>query len=240
MSFLNSIFISQILLLAIIFLAQTLPIFAQSTLFNIPSTDVLPKKKIYLEFDFVSHLESYKKGGFQSYIPRAVVGLGKKIEVGVNVGFTRSSVPNSIEVQPNIKYQLYSGEKNGVAATAGTVLYAPITRRAGTNTFAMVYSNVSKQVPGKYGPRFTGGVYGLVNRIKGTGARGGVMVGYEQPITSKVKFVSDWFSGNNRFGYVTPGIAVTTGKTSALYAGYSIGNEGRKNNALFIYYGITF
>ncbi len=75
---------------------------------------------------------------------------------------------------------------------------------------------------------------------EGTGQRGGVMIGYEQSLHRKVKFVTDWYSGNNRFGYVTPGLAFTTSKTSAFYAGYSIGNNGRKNNALFLYYGITF
>ena len=39
---------------------------AQSTLFNIPSTDVVAKKKTYVEFDFISHLESHRKGGFQA------------------------------------------------------------------------------------------------------------------------------------------------------------------------------
>jgi hypothetical protein len=55
-----------------------------------------------------------------------------------------------------------------------------------------------------------------------------------------VNFVADWLSGKNRFGYVTPGLSFIVSKTSALYAGYSIGNQGRKNNALFVYYGITF
>ena len=55
---------------------------AQSTIFNIPSTDVVPKKKVYLEFDFLSHFESHEDGGFQTYVPRAVVGVGKGVEVG--------------------------------------------------------------------------------------------------------------------------------------------------------------
>ena len=213
---------------------------AQSTLFNIPSTDIVPEKKVYLELDFLGHFESYKNSGFQSYIPRAVVGLGKKVEVGVNVAYTKSAVPNSIEVQPNIKYQAYQNEKLGVAVSTGVILYAPITRRAGTNTFGLIYGNVSKQFKGSYGPRITGGGYGLVNRASGNGGKAGVLVGLEQPLTTKVKFVTDWFSGKNRFGYVTPGLAFTTGKTSAFYAGYSIGNSGRKNNALFVYWGITF
>jgi hypothetical protein len=236
---LKSILSIPITIFAIIFIVQ-ITAFSQSTLFNIPSTDVVLRKNVYVEFDFVSHLEVYNKGGFKAYIPRIVVGTGKKFEVGMNVAYTKSATPNSLEIQPNIKYQMYAGESNGVAASVGTILYAPVTRRAGTSTFALVYTNVSKQVKGKYGPRVTGGVYGIVNGAKNTGTKGGGMIGYEQPLGSKVKFVADWFSGKNRFGYVTPGFTITTSKASALYIGYSIGNEGRKNNALFVYYGITF
>ncbi len=213
---------------------------AQTTLFNIPATDVVSKGKVYVEFDFLSHLENYNKGGFQSYIPRTVVGLGKKFEAGVNVAYTKSATPNSLEIQPNIKYQAYQNEKNGVAVATGIILYAPVTHRAGTNTFALTYGNISKQFKGNHGARITGGGYALVNRASGTGTKGGAILGFEEPITPKLKFVADWFSGKNRFGYGTPGFALTTGKNSALYAGYSIGNSGRKNNALFVFWGITF
>jgi hypothetical protein len=239
MRYLKSIVQWNITLFLLIFLINLPSVKAQSTLFNIPSTDVVPQKKVYLEFDFLAHLESYRKGGFQAYIPRAVVGLGRKTEIGVNVAYTRSATPNSVEIQPNIKYQAYQSEKYGVAVSTGAILYAPVTRRAGTNTFGLLYGNVSKQFKGNYGARLTGGGYGLVNRASGTGDKGGAIIGYEQPITRKIKFVADWFSGKNRFGYATPGLAIVTGKTSALYAGYSIGNSGRKNNALFIYWGIT-
>lgn len=214
---------------------------AQSTLFNIPSTDVVPKKKVYLEFDFISHLESHDDGGFQTYVPRGVVGVGKGVEFGINVAATDALAPDQpVEIQPNIKYQFYASEKNGVASSVGGILYAPIVNTAGTDTFGFIYTNVSKQVKGKYGPRLTVGGYGLVGRLDGTGTKGGAMVGYEQPLHSKVKFVADWFSGKNRFGYVTPGFSFTVTGNSAFYAGYSIGNQGRKNNALFLYYGITF
>jgi hypothetical protein len=240
MRYLESIIKLKFVLAAVLFFSFLQTANSQSTLFNIPSTDVVARKSVYLEFDFLAHLEGYDKGGFQAYIPRAVVGIGKKTEVGVNVAFTRTGTPNSVEVQPNIKYQVFQSEKYGVAVSTGAILFAPITRRRGTNTFGMFYANISKQFKGDYGARVTGGGYGLVNRSKGTGQRGGVMVGYEQPLHKKVKFVTDWYSGNNRFGYVTPGLAFTTSKTSALYAGYSIGNNGRKNNALFVYWGITF
>src|ERR687886_2032648 len=89
---------------------------AQSTLFNIPSTDVVAEKKTYLEFDFVSHLESHEDGGFRAYVPRAVFGLGKGVEAGVNVTFADALAPDQqVELQPNVKYQFYSNESSGVA-----------------------------------------------------------------------------------------------------------------------------
>ena len=214
---------------------------AQSTLFNIPSTDVVAKKKTYFEFDFVSHPESHESGGFQTYVPRVVSGLGKRLEAGLNVTFTDALAPDQpVELQPNVKYQFYNNETKGVAASAGGILYAAVAHRAGTDTFGLLYTVVSKKFKGPYGPRVTGGGYGLVGRANGQGSEGGAIVGYEQPLAKRVSFVSDWFSGRNRFGYVTPGLAFTLPRASALYAGYSIGNFGRKNNALFVYYGITF
>lgn len=214
---------------------------AQSTLFNIPSTDVVAKKKVYVEFDFISHLEPHDEGGFQAYIPRVVVGVGGDVEVGANVSFTDALAPDQpVEFQPNAKYRFYNNEGNGVAASVGGILYTPIANRAGVDTFGLLYTTVSKKVKGTYGPRLTGGGYGLVGRANGNGSEGGAIVGYEQPLHAKVNFVADWLSGKNRFGYVTPGLSFVTSSKSALYAGYSIGNQGRKNNALFVYYGYTF
>ncbi len=213
---------------------------AQSTLFNIPSTDVQAKKKVYTEFDFISHLEPHDEGGFQSYVGRVVVGTGGNFEVGANLAFTDALAPDQpVELQPNVKYQFYNDESSGVAAAVGGILYTPIANRAGVDTFGLLYTVVSKKVKGAYGPRLTGGGYGLVGRANGNGSEGGAIVGYEQPLHPKVSFVADWLSGRNRFGYVTPGFSFVTSSRSALYAGYSIGNQGRGNNALFVYYGIT-
>jgi hypothetical protein len=214
---------------------------AQSTLFNIPSTDVVATRKTYVEFDFISHLESHEKGGFQAYVPRVVVGVAKGLEVGANVAFLDTLAPDQpVELQPNVKYQFYNSEDNGVAAAAGGILYTPIANRTGIDTFGLLYSTVSKKFKGDHGPRLTGGGYGLVGRANGNGTEGGAIVGYEQPLHPRVNFVADWLSGKNRFGYVTPGFSFVVTKSSAFYAGYSIGNIGRKNNALFLYYGITF
>jgi hypothetical protein len=214
---------------------------AQSTLFNVPSTDVVAKKKVYLEFDFISHLTSHTNGGFQIYAPRAVFGVAKGVEAGVNVSVVDALAPNQpVYISPNVKWQFYSNEKTGVAVAAGGLLYTPIAHRAGADTYGFVYSVVSKKVKSDYGPRLTGGGYALPGLADGLGTKGGAIVGYEQPLAKKVTFVADWFSGKNAFGYVTPGFSFTLPKSSLLNVGYSIGNHGRGNNALFVYYGITF
>ncbi len=214
--------------------------FAQSTIFNIPSTDVVAKKKVYFEFDFIGHLESDQNGGFQTYIPRVVVGAGKGVEVGVNIAATRSAAPSLVYIQPNIKWQFYANEKAGTALTAGAIAYIPAKDRKFNDTFGFLYGNGSKKFKGTYGPRITVGGYGLVDYDASGLDKGGAMVGYEQPLSGKVSFVTDWFSGTNGFGYVTPGISITLPKNSLFNAGYSVGNKGKKNNGLFVYYGITF
>ena len=214
---------------------------AQSTLFNVPSTDVVAKKKVYLEFDFLSHFTSHSNGGFQIYAPRAVVGVAKGVEAGVNVSFVDALAPNQpIYISPNMKWQFYNNEKTAVAVAAGGLLYTPIAHRAGADTYGFVYSVVSKKVKSNYGPRLTGGGYALPGLTSGLGTKGGAIVGYEQPLATRVTFVADWFSGKNAFGYATPGLSFTLPNNSLLNVGYSVGNHGRGNNALFVYYGITF
>jgi hypothetical protein len=213
---------------------------AQSTLVNVPSTDIVAKGHVYVEFDFVTNYAWQRDNSFRSYAPRAVVGVAKNVEAGVNVAYTDGAGVQPIEVQPNIKWRFFENEKLGLAASAGCILYFPVTHRVGTDTFGLCYSVLSKKINGKYGPRLTGGGYALVNRRNGNGAKAGTIVGIEQPLLPKVNFVTDWFSGDNRFGFVTPGLSFTTSKRSSLYTGYSIANHGRGNNALFAFYGIMF
>jgi len=66
------------------------------------------------------------------------------------------------------------------------------------------------------------------------------MVGVVQPINRKFSFVSDWFSGHNRLGYASAGVNWNITSRQYLLVGYSFGNSGRGNNALAVYYGITF
>ena len=228
------IFLGAVLLLSLSSAA------AQSTIFNIPSSDVQAPSKVYLEADFITHFASYKDGGYQTYAPRVVVGLPGNTEVGVNVFYTRTSPAEPVDVQPNFKWQFYNNEKRGVALAAGVLVSIPVTRRREGKTTGMLYVVGSKRFPGTYGPRLTFGGYNLVGRFDDGTDKTGVLAGYEQPLTKRFSFVADWFSGKNDVGYVTAGTGITLSPKQNVYAGYSFGNQGRGNNSLGVYYGYSF
>lgn len=220
--------------------------FAQSTLFNIPSTDAVAVKKLYAEFDFFVQMPA-TEGASRLYVyaPRAVVGVGRGVEAGVNVAFFHTSGFTQSYIQPNVKWRFAADDDKGLAASAGTILYTPGNNRDALDTFGLVYGNFSKKVKsGNYGPRFTVGPYAVYSgESTWSGPKGGVIAGYEQPIHSKVTIVADWFSGKNFYGYFTPGVSFTLPHSSLFNIGYSIGNDsydGNNNRLLFMYYGITF
>jgi hypothetical protein len=220
------------------------PVAAQSTIFNVPTTDTVAVGKAYFEFDYLPQVPGPDEGGsFQTYTPRIVFGVVPNLEAGVNVSNLRSNGETFSLFQPNVKYKFYADDAKGLAAAAGVIGYIPITHREDSATFGLVYGNFSKKI--KQGARFTIGGYGVPAGDAFVGPKGGVLAGYEQPITSKVSIVADWFSGKNFFGFFTPGISITLPANGLLNVGYSIGNDSfgdppNHNRTLFVYYGITF
>jgi len=244
--------------LAFVLTAQTA--MAQSTIFNIPTTDTVAKGKGYFEFDFLAQAPGTDSTRIYVYNPRVLVGLGDKAEVGVNFPTYHTSgidSPNNFAYfQPNVKFKYYNNDDAGVALAAGIVWNTPINQRSGQDSWGYIYTNLSKKVKsGAYGPRFTAGPYGVLGANQdGTNGptsfldqpRAGAIVGYEQPIHAKASIVADWFSGKNGLGYFTPGVSITLPRSGLLNVGYSFGNDSwknsndSKNRYFFAYYGVTF
>jgi hypothetical protein len=244
------------LFVALLFVITAQTAMAQSTIFNIPSTDTVSKGKGYFEFDFLPQAPGTDTSRTYLYNPRLVVGAGDKAEFGVNFPtYHTGGSPNFAYIQPNFKFKYYNNDDMGVAATVGILWNTPVNQRDGQDSWGLVYGNFSKKVKsGNYGPRFTAGPYAVVGAnqdplqgpVSFTGPRGGVILGYEQPIHPKASIVADWFSGKNGLGYFTPGVSITLPGNGLLNIGYSLGNNSfensnaAKNRYLFIYYGVTF
>ena len=221
------------------------PVAAQSTIFNVPTTDTVAVGKAYFEFDYLPQVPGPDEGGsFQTYTPRIVLGVVPNVEAGVNVSNFHFNDETFSLFQPNAKYKFYADDAKGLAAAAGIIGYIPVNHRDDSATFGLVYGNFSKKFKsGQYGPRITFGPYGVLGDI--SGPNGGVLAGYEQPVSGAVSIVADWFSGKNFFGFFTPGVSITLPRNGLLNIGYSFGNDsfedpGNDNRTLFVYYGITF
>ena len=233
-------------LVVILFALSGRQAIAQSTLFNIPSTDTVSAKKVYAEFDFFAQMpKTSGSDRLYVYAPRVVVGVPGNFEAGVNIAAFHTKTSTQSYFQPNVKWKFASNDESGVAASAGTIYYKAINNRTAVDSFGIVYGNFSKKVKtGDYGPRFTGGPYTVYSGGSvWAGQKSGVILGYEQPVHPKVTILADWFSGKNFFGYLTPGVSFTLPHSSLLNVGYSIGNDsydGNNNRLLFIYYGVTF
>lgn len=232
---------------------------AQSTIFNIPTTDTVAEGKAYIEFDFLSQAPGNEASRIYLYNPRLVVGAPGNFEFGVNLPIystkTAGDSATNGYIQPNAKWKFYNSDDDGVAMAAGGLLNTPLNNRGAQDSWGLLYGLISKKVKtGEYGPRFHAGPYAVVSanqnpddgQVSFLGPRAGLILGYEQPVHSKASIVADWFSGKNGLGYLTSGISITLPGSGLLNAGYSIGNDSwadsnaSRNRYFFVYYGVTF
>ena len=235
-------FPKQLISIAILILILSLSnSWAQSSLFNIPTTEVLAESTGYLELDADTHTAHFRNSGWQSYGVVSIYGLKKRVEIGLNGYLVRSSDGTGpAEFQPNVKYLVFQSETNGVAIATGAIAYIPSKGRPLHDSDVSVYLVGSKKISGEKGPNVTAGGYQLLGSRRDGGSRRGFLLGIEQPVFRNVSFIGDWNTGHNRFGYAATGFGVSLGKKSFLYSAYYFGNGGKGNNSLGVYYGYSF
>ena len=195
---------------------------AQQTIFNVPSTDVLDKGKVYAELDAsLKPTDGSVVTKFSSFVPCVVVGAGGRVEIGLNITGNIQPGADTTTLVPAIKWKPYQGKSNGVAIVVGDHLYLPVRNRA-YNAGNYIYAEVSKTF--KTGTRVTAGGYDFTRSVVATGNRAGGQFGFEQPLNKKVTLAADYFTGQHAAGYFTPGVVLKVGPKVTGYAGYSIGN----------------
>jgi hypothetical protein len=204
---------------------------AQQTIFNVPSTDVLDRGKVYAELDVsFKPTDSAAVNRFSSFVPRVVIGTGSRIEIGLNITGNIQPGADTTTLAPAIKWKPY--KDNGVAIAVGDHLFFPIRNRA-YDAGNYVYTEISKTF--KSGTRLTAGGYDFTRNVVATSNRAGGQFGFEQPVNKKVSVAADWFTGKHAAGYFTPGLVFKVGPKITGYAGYSIGNQNpSKGNHFFL------
>lgn len=204
---------------------------AQQTIFNVPSTDVLDKGKVYIELDATfKPNDSVFVPKFSSFVPRVVVGPGGRVEIGLNLTGNINPGAESTTLVSAIKFRAYDGGDNGWAIAIGDNVFVPL-RNKSYNVGNYFYAEASKTFSSK--TRLTFGGYHFSHRVVAPAQRAGGQFGFEQPITSKFGLAADWYTGRHAAGYFTPGVNFKPHPRATGYAGYSFGNSNLLNGNHF-------
>jgi hypothetical protein len=193
--------------------------FAQQTVFNVPSGDVLDHRKIYGELDF-TYSPPYTS---RTFTPRFVVGVAHRVEIGLNMNGI--GPPGAVQTTPTptIKWKAYDGGDSGWAFLLGDDVFLPAQNRSyGAGNY--VYAEFTKTWKTK--TRVTFGFYDFTGHVVASGNRAGGQFAIEQPISNRVTLAADWFTGSHTLGYVTPGIIIKMAPRLTWYGSYQIGNTG--------------
>jgi len=207
---------------------------AQQTIFNVPSTDILGRGKVYGELDAAFKVNDQTAlNRFSSFIPRVVVGVGGNVEVGLNITGNIQPGADSTTLVPTGKWRFYQNEKSGIALIAGTDLFIPVRNRTyhlGTYSYVAISKTINKT-------RLTGGGYVASKNVFAPEAvRGGGQFGIEQTVSSKFSVAADWITGKHASGYFTPGFIYKPTSRLTTYWAYSIGNINASNgNHFFLF-----
>jgi hypothetical protein len=225
---------NKLVLCTAVLLGSAFFVSAQQTIFNVPSTDLMGRGKVYGELDAsFKPTDSEVVGNFSSFVPRFVVGVGGNVEVGLNVTGNIQPGADSTTLVPTVKWKFYENEKKDTALIAGTNFYIPVRNRSydiGTYSYVEVSKSINKI-------RLTAGGYVASSNVFASGAvRAGGQFGVEQTVNSKFTIAADWITGKHTSGYFTPGVIYKPTPRVTTYWSYSIGNaDASRGNHFFLF-----
>ena len=144
---------------------------AQQTIFNVPSSDVLFRGNLYSELDVTfkpNEDTGNVVGRFSSFVPRVVIGVGGRVEIGLNVTGNVNPGADSTTLVPAIKWKAYDGGDNGWAIVVGDNVFIPV-RNKSYNFGNYFYAQVSKTF--KTNTRLTAGGYHFSDNVVAANAQ---------------------------------------------------------------------
>jgi hypothetical protein len=211
---------------------------AQQTIFNVPTTDVLDRGKVYAELDVPFNPNTGGSvGRFSSFVPRVIIGVGGRTEVRLNVTGNVQPGADTTTLVPTAKHKLYDGGDNGWAVIVGHNLFLPIRNRqydAGGYSYAAVSKTAGRT-------RLTAGGYHYTSDVVAPGAqRAGGQFGFEQTVNPRLTLAADWITGRHSNGYFTPGAIFKPHTQVTGYAGFSVGNGGAAGGNHFFLLEVGF
>jgi len=206
-----------LLLLLVIFSVRGA--YAQQTVFDVPSADILDKGKVYFEQDGTVRVVD----PYATFTPRVVVGIGHQIEVGVNFDGLSAPTVNELDISPTAKWRIWKARTSGWSFLVGDDLFFPVYQRS-YDAGNYAYAFFAKEW--KHGTRISAGGYDFTRNVVATGNRAGGQFTIEQTLNKRLTLASEWYTGNSAVGYVNTGAVIKLTQKLTLYTAYQIGNTG--------------
>jgi hypothetical protein len=219
------------------------PARAQQTVFNVPSADVLTRGARYVETDHYLRRKSDAGTSPGFCLVRGVLGLGRGVEAGLNLGGFEYGQESQPFLDGAIKWRPIERDFGGLETTGrvgivtgsqlGIGLRGEPRGQVRDLTYAATYVTLPKSKT-----RLSAGAYFATREVFTSEDRVGAQLTFEQPIPSVNGLVAatDWYSGDG--GAATAGLIWTVSRFIA-YAGYGLANTGRAGDLATLEIGVT-
>ncbi|HLJ91470.1 MAG TPA: hypothetical protein VKZ53_32020 [Candidatus Angelobacter sp.] len=227
---------SVLLFLGAIILSATA--FAQQTILNVASADVLDKNQIYFRLDTTV----FASPETATLAPNFIFGFGHNLEGGVNIN--AFGVPGDTanrSIVPNLKWKFLSTKADKpihLDLYAGDQIFIPTFHR----TFDVGnYLYAAGAVTIHNDTRFTVGGWHSADVVV-AGSRGGALLGLEQTIAhaadkrNLITLAGDWQSGQGSNGALTLGAMIFPTNRLMLIPSFQIANSGDHNANAFVFF----
>ncbi len=161
-------------------------VYAQETVFDVPSADILDKGKVYGEVDGTLRPVDF----LATFTPRVVVGIGYGIEVGANFDGLSSPTLGQLEISPTIKWRLWKAKDSAWSFLVGDDLFFPVYLRT-YNAGNYAYATLAKEWT--HGTRITAGAYDFTRNVVARANRAGGQFTFEQTVNKRFTLAAEWY-----------------------------------------------
>lgn len=205
--------------------------FAQQTIFNVPSADILDEKKVFIQHE--SQFRTKEPNNFINATNYFAYGVGSNTELDATL-FNLSS-PASQNVSLGIGFKksfdldFLSSKEYKTKIIVGDMVPFSL-QNEGVGNWAYIEPSLYFE---ESRTRITGGIMHGTKQIFGEDVIC-FLGGFEQKITSKINFISDYYSGKHALSIWASGFSYAAPRDLTFYAGYQIPNAKKVGRNSFV------
>lgn len=191
------------------------PAHAQSVVISVPSTDVVPRGTTMIAHESQVSTRFYEKPYWNSFT-FGTYGVHPNIELAATLYGIAHPASNNVAIAVGYKHRIPLADRS---EWRPTVAFGPMLAQSlsGRGAGGWTYAVASIRVP-HLRTRFTVGPSYGARQIFGRQATS-LLAAMEQPLTSRVSLVADYFSGNHELGALVGAVQLNLTRAFIVIAG---------------------